>query len=445
MNKKFPKHGLNAKKAFDVLQYSLKGDKNPDKNFITFVNTQPEKYMDKIYNMTKNINFIDHEPYYKEVDIVHDMVKMMAHLYKDPVYGKAKGMTTVGSSEAIYVSTVFHKFYWEEHHKKKAANHCNMIWSENTHYNWDKAARWNDIQENKIKMKHLKWTFGAEDVKKRITPNTIAVVCSLCTTRTGQNDDIEGINNFLKDYKKKTGVFIPIHVDAAIGGFLAPFYSPRNLKWNFELEHVKTINVSLHKYGGIYSGIGMILIKSDYKIPEKMKFNFTAADNFSLQSGKKKYFDPHSEHPKKDNADKYDLHINFSKSSSQITSAYYMLLKLGIDGYKKQIEMCLQHSKKIVNYLTALKNTKGHFIFLKVSEPYYPNIAFYLQDDDFPLKEVITDLDEKYGYSIAAYKMGETKDIVFRLVFKYNITEKKAQNLLHALKKVISKNIKMLH
>ena len=122
-----------------------------------------------------------------------------------------------------------------------------------------------------------------------------------------------------------------------------------------------------------------------------------------------------------------------------------MLLKLGIDGYKKQIEMCLQHSKKIVNYLSALKNTKGYFIFLKVNEPYYPNIAFYLQDDDFSLKEVITDLDEKYGYSIPAYKMGETKAIVFRLVFKYNITEKKAQNLLHALKKVISKNIKMSH
>jgi len=131
------------------------------------------------------------------------MVKMMAHLYKDSGYTKAKGMTTVGSSEAIYVSTVFHKYYWEEHNKKKAANHCNMIWSENTHYNWDKAARWNDIQENKIKIKHLNWTFGAEEVKKRITPNTIAVVCTLCTTRTGQNDNIEEINNFLKDYKKK--------------------------------------------------------------------------------------------------------------------------------------------------------------------------------------------------------------------------------------------------
>ena len=53
----------------------------------------------------------------------------------------------------------------------------------------------------------------------------------------------------LKKYYKETGIFIPIHIDAAIGGFLAPFTNPK-LIWDFKLSHVKSINVSFHKFGG---------------------------------------------------------------------------------------------------------------------------------------------------------------------------------------------------
>jgi glutamate decarboxylase len=46
---------------------------------------------------------------------------------------------------------------------------------------------------------------------------------------------------------------VPIHVDAASGGFVAPFLEP-DLTWDFRLPLVESINVSGHKYGLVYPG-----------------------------------------------------------------------------------------------------------------------------------------------------------------------------------------------
>ena len=443
----FPIGGHDNKTSFDIVKRYLYGEKNPAKNFITFVNTKGDYYQDKIHADTKNINFIDHQPYFKIKEMAQQMVHMMANLFKDKNYKKANGATTIGSSEAIYVSTIMHKYAWQERHNKKSCGKCNMIWSENTHINWDKAAAWNDIKARKIKLKHLNWTFGAEDVEKLINPNTISVICTICSTRSGQNDNVAEINSFLKAYYKRTGIFVPIHIDAAIGGFLAPFHAPKKLRWSFELEHVKSINVSFHKYGGTYAGLGMLVVKSDYKIPDKMRFFFDA-EHMNLDDTKKvvnvekhKWLkDTHSEgssdvFEKINPAGNLDLQINFSKPSSQIASAFYILMKFGKKGYKKMIMRTLKTSKILGNYLNSLKNKHGEKVLIPVNEPYYPVLCFCLNDEHFPLKEILVHLSEKYGYSIPAYKMGSSHDIVLRLVFKHNVTIKQAKAFRKAWEK----------
>ena len=460
----FPTTGHPGNKAYSMTKNYLRGQKIPDKNYITYVNTSADYYQNKLNSETRNINFIDHQPYFKTYEMAQQMVHMMANLFNDKNYTKAHGATTIGSSEAIYVSTVLHKYAWEDRNNKNASNICDMIWSENTHINWDKAARWNDIKTtNKIKLKHMKWVFGAEEVEKNINPNTIAVICTLANTRTAQNDNIEEINTFLKKYHKKTGIFVPIHIDAAIGGFLAPFYSPKKLKWDFELEHVKSINVSFHKYGGTYAGMGMLVVKSDYKIPEKMKFFFDAEqlnlkptltkkermkikDQSVATDAKivsKEIADGHASGllalKKPDPSDHVDLQINFSKSSSQITSAFYNFMKLGKSGYKKRILKCIERSKIISDYLNSLKSKEGKQILIQVNEPYYPVLAYYLNDNTFPLSEILTLISQKYGYSLAGYIMGSSGDTVFRLVFKHNVSQKEAIEFLNIWKKVINK------
>ncbi len=441
--KTFPKEGHGAKEAFDIVRKRLFGDKEPNRNFITFVNTAADMYQNQIHSDTKNINFIDTHPYVKVKEIEQQMVHMMGNLYKDENYSKCNGISTVGSSEAIYISVLLHKFKWEERYDKNALSKTNMIWSFNTHINWDKAARWNYIREKKIPAQHLNYDFGANEIKKLVNKNTIAVICTLGTTRSCTNDNIEEINDFLREYHKKTAHFIPIHVDAAIGGFVAPFLKP-DLKWSFELEYVKSINVSFHKYGGTYAGMGMLLVKSDYPLPKKFKFRFNA-EHMSLEDPPNCPPCPHNMYNnfkiKQKNIQGHfdDWQINFSKPASPIAEAFYLFMKLGKEGYEKRLRKCLNTSMIIDKYLSSAKNNEGKKIFLKVSEPYYPVLAYYLNDSSFPLKKVLEKLERENGYCIPAYKMGNTDDIIFRLVFKPNVTHAEARKLRKAFKEVIDK------
>lgn len=113
-----------------------------------------------------------------------------------------------------------------------------------------------------------KFTINASDVEPLLDENTIAVGAVLGTTFTGQVDDIQSINKLLLRYKKQTGRDIPIHVDAASGGFVLPFVQP-NFIWDFRLEQVKSINVSNHKFGLVYAGMGSIIFRDKTDLPKE--------------------------------------------------------------------------------------------------------------------------------------------------------------------------------
>lgn len=456
--KGFPNRSMYGSKAFELVRQKLIGDNDPDRNLITFVNVIPEdKYHDKIMYDTRNINFIDTKVYASTKNIEQEVVKMMSDLFNDK--GKSYGISTIGSSEAIYVSVVLHKFMWEERHKKFANNKLNMIYSFNTHVNWDKASRWNYIEQRKIlpiENNPASYVFGRKEVEKLIDKDTIMIACTLATTRTGQNDNIKEINDFLKEYHKKTGVFIPIHVDAAIGGFVAPFMKP-NLLWDFRLEHVKSINVSIHKYGGSFPGIGMLLVKSDYGLPDKFRFTFNVEKTASVNEIG---FDPHADLQNKivcnknveacrhhsDVTEQYpgeldDWYINFSKPASQIISAYYIINKLGMAGYKERIEKCLVVANYVSKYMNNIR-WQGKKVFTQINEPYYPQIAFKQEVMDFPLKPLLTYMEKVHGFSVAAYEMDPSvSDIVVRFVVKPNFSLSEAKQFVNELDRAIHKKL----
>ena len=114
------------------------------------------------------------------------------------------------------------------------------------HTVWEKFARFFDVELRLIPLQEDTYIVSAEEVAKEIDENTICVAAVLGTTFTGQMDPIKEINDLLVDIKKTKGWDIPLHVDGASGGFVAPFVNP-DLEWDFRLEQVKSINVSGHK------------------------------------------------------------------------------------------------------------------------------------------------------------------------------------------------------
>ncbi len=101
--------------------------------------------------------------------------------------------------------------------------------------------------------------------------NTIAVVAIAGQTFTGEDDDIQGIHDWLDDYEKRTGISIPMHIDGASGGFVNPFLYP-DYKWDFRLPRVLSINASGHKYGLVPPGLGWVIFRERKVFNEDLVF-----------------------------------------------------------------------------------------------------------------------------------------------------------------------------
>ena len=90
---------------------------------------------------------------------------------------------------------------------------------------------------------HARPQAGAGDVRRE---QRSASCRSQASTRTGHwTTDIEGLGNkALDEYNAKPGYGIPIHVDAASGGFILPFLAQPEKKWDFRLKWVLSISTS---------------------------------------------------------------------------------------------------------------------------------------------------------------------------------------------------------
>lgn len=198
---------------------------------------------------SSNKNVIDHEEYPKSVEIEQRCLKMLANLFHSPEQDgetTAIGTACIGSSEAIMLATLAMKKRWKNQRKAegKDTSEPNIIMSTGVQVCWEKAARYFEIDERLVPCTETRYVIDPAQAIELVDENTIGICAILGTTYTGQYEDVKGINDALV----AKGLSIPIHVDAASGGFVAPFVNPE-LVWDFQLPNVVSINVSGHKYG----------------------------------------------------------------------------------------------------------------------------------------------------------------------------------------------------
>ncbi len=194
-------------------------------------------------------NFIDYEEYPQSADIQNRCVSMIARLFNAPTDldgSQPMGTSCVGSSEAIMLGTLAMKKRWQN--KRKAAgkdfSKPNIIMNAAVQVCWEKAARYFEVEEKYVYCTKDRYVIDPEEAVNLVDENTIGICAIVGTTYTGEYEDVKAINDLLV----KKDLDCPIHVDAASGGFVAPFVNP-GLEWDFRLEKVVSINVSGHKYG----------------------------------------------------------------------------------------------------------------------------------------------------------------------------------------------------
>ena len=396
-----PENSMPANAAYQMIHDELNMDANPSLNLASFVTTWMEPEAQKLITENLHKNFIDHDEY-PQTEVIHNRcVNMLARLFNAPEECKSIGAATVGSSEAIMLGLLAHKWKWKKRAKKGAEP--NIIFGAEVHVCWEKFARYFDVEMRVIPLEKERYVITADDVEKRIDENTIAVGAILGTTYSGQVDPIEEINDLLLKIKKEKGWNIPLHVDAASGGFVIPFTNP-DFVWDFRLEQVKSINVSGHKYGLVYPGIGWIIYRDESDFPESLVFKVNYLGGWMPT---------------------YTL--NFSCNSVFVLGQYYNFLRLGREGYTHIMTNCIENAQ----YLSQKLEKSGKFEMINDAQM-LPIVAVKLKDaiTDYTVYDLSSKLRER-GWVIAAYTMPENaqETALLRVVVRENFSRDMADIL----------------
>ena len=394
----FPEKSMNSRTAYQLIHDELNLDGNPDLNLATFVTTWMDPEADKLIMENLHKNFIDHFEYPQVNNIEQRIVNILAKLFNVPRDSEFVGTSTIGSSEAIMLGLLAHKWNWREARKKKGLSFDkpNIVFGGDTHVSWDKFARYFDVEPRIIPIAKDHFTIKPEDVMKQVDENTIAVGVVLGTTFTGEFDPVVEINDLLVKLKKETGLNIPIHVDAASAGFITPFFEP-DFPWDFRLEQVSSINTSGHKFGLVYPGLGWLIFRNEKLLHKSLKFYVNYLG---------------------DEMPTYTL--NFSEGSSMIIAQYFNVMHLGKEGYSRIVERMMGNA----SYLAKRLAESGEFEVLNAAG-HIPLVTFrFPEQEDFTLFDLSYRIRER-GWIVPAYSLPPHAEevTIMRVVVRENFTK----------------------
>jgi glutamate decarboxylase len=308
-SREFPETGMTAVDAMRLVAEDLVLEGDPARNLATFVTTWMEPEAQRIIADNLHRNFIDHAEYPRTAEIEQRCIRMIADLFHAP--GETTGARTQGSSEAIMLGGLSLKWNWRKRREAagKPTTNPNLVFGGDVHVVWEKFCRYFDVEPRIVPLKPGKYTIGPDDVSPHVDENTIGVAAVLGTTFTGHKDDIVGINDLLLKIKTERGIDVPLHVDGASGGFVWPFLYPHS-EWDFRLEQVRSINVSGHKFGLVYPGIGWLVFREKSDLAHDLVFeeNYLGKTDATFT-------------------------LNFSTGSAMVLAQYYNLVRYGRAGY----------------------------------------------------------------------------------------------------------------
>ena len=405
-----PKHKTPAQIAYQIVKDETFPQTQPRLNLATFVTTYMDDYGTRLMNEAVGINYIDETEYPRVAVMCGRCINMVANMWNTPEPGEWKtGAVGIGSSEACMLGGVAAWLRWRDRRKAagKPFDKPNLVMSTAYQVVWEKFCQLWQIEMRTVPITHKHPTLNIEEALKMCDENTICIVPIAGVTWTGMNDDIEGLNDALEEYNARTGYDIPIHVDAASGGFILPFLNPEK-KWDFRLKWVLSISTSGHKYGLVYPGLGWVIWRDKSYLPGDMSFSVNYLGASITQVG-----------------------LNFSRPAAQILAQYYNFIHLGMDGYReihsnsmtiaKHCHEAIGKMKCFRNYSAELENP----LFIWHLDPEYEKTANW----------TLFDLQDKLmqqGWMVPAYTMPKDIEdmVVMRIVVRQGMSRDMADMLL---------------
>ncbi|MFG2477952.1 glutamate decarboxylase [Streptomyces fagopyri] len=311
-----PKHRLPDRPLTPTIAYQLVHDElmldgNARLNLATFVTTWMEPQAGVLMGECLDKNMIDKDEYPRTAELERRCVAMLADLWNAPDPGSAVGCSTTGSSEACMLAGMALKRRWSQRNADRYPGaRPNLVMGVNVQVCWEKFCNFWEVEARQVPMEGDRFHLDPQAAAELCDENTIGVVGILGSTFDGSYEPIADLCAALDRLQERTGLDIPVHVDGASGGMIAPFLDP-DLVWDFRLPRVSSINTSGHKYGLVYPGVGWALWRSSAELPEDLVFrvNYLGGDMPTFA-------------------------LNFSRPGAQVVAQYYTFLRLGREGYR---------------------------------------------------------------------------------------------------------------
>jgi glutamate decarboxylase len=414
---RFPKSESRAEDIYQVVSDELYLDGNARQNLATFCQTWEEPEVQKLMSLAIDKNMIDKTEYPQTAEIELRCVHMLADLWNAPTAATTVGTSTIGSSEGCMLGGMAAKWRWKARRKAlgKPADKPNLVCGP-VQVCWEKFCRYWEVEKREIPMRPDMLRMDAQRMLDAVDENTIAVVPTLGVTYTGQYEFVPPLAAALDELQQRTGIDIDIHVDAASGGFLAPFTAP-DIIWDFRLPRVKSISTSGHKYGLAPLGVGWVLWRETHDLPEELVFSVPylggSVGTFA---------------------------INFSRPGGQVIAQYYNFLRLGRAGYTRIQQACYDTTRWLAKEIGKL----GPFEFINDGDPRsgIPALCFRVKPGA-ELPYTLYDLSDRLlqrGWQVPAFALtGDAKDItVIRIMVRQGVSRDMAHLLVEDIKRAIA-------
>ncbi len=409
---RLPDGEMNPQMAYQLIHDELMLDGNARLNLATFVTTWMEPEAEKLMAETFDKNMIDKDEYPQTAEIEARCVNMIARLFNAPDDADPVGVSAIGSSEAVMLAGMALKWRWRA--RREAAGlpttRPNLILGANVQVVWEKFCRYWEVEPRYIPLREGRYVITPEEVVGRIDENTIGVVAILGTTFTGEFEPIEAIHDAVVAHNAAHNLAVALHIDAASGGFVAPFIHP-GLRWDFRLPNVVSINASGHKYGLVYPGVGWAVWRDKEHLPEDLVFhvNYLGGDMPTFT-------------------------LNFSRPGNQIVGQYYNFLRLGRAGYTRIMSVLRNIATELAARIAAL----GPFALLSDGST-IPVFAFRLKDAS---RYSVYDVSERLricGWQVPAYTLPPKAEsiAVLRVVVREGFSRDMADLLMADLAHVV--------
>jgi glutamate decarboxylase len=412
---RMPDEEQEARHVSQVVLDELMLDGNSRQNLATFCQTWADPEVRLIMAATLDKNMVDKDEYPQTAEIEARCVHILADLWNSPDAENTIGTSTTGSSEAAMLGGMAMLRKWRE--RRRAAgeptDRPNLVTGP-VQICWHKFARYWDVEIREIPMEGDRLIMTPETALARVDENTIGVVPTLGVTFTGQYEPVEAVSDALDELQARTGLDVPIHVDGASGAFLAPFVDP-DLRWDFRLPRVKSINASGHKFGLAPLGVGWIIWRDASELPDELVFNVNyLGGNMPT------------------------LALNFSRPGGQVIAQYYNFMRLGREGYRKIHEAGYANAQYLATEIAKL----GPFEIIYGGEGNgIPALCWKLKDGvdhGFTLFD-LADRLRTTGWQVPAYTLPKDREdlAIQRILVRHDFSRDLADLLLADYKRAM--------